>query len=208
MIKLKLAIFILLTTVWSCKTTESKIVSKQAFVIDDIAKVKVVNGTEVYIMNSPLREYEVVQEIETSAKFKNILKDGQVAKNMSEKIIQFISKARKLEIPFDAVLYTSGKTIVCIKFKGEKTSKNSGFAKVEKTGNLYAFVMCSPSQPYDAIGETNEGLKLKSLVTLGMVSNSIATDVDKMVDELKNNKGIEACVFDGSKGYAIKFLKP
>ena len=197
-----------MTLVSSCKTTEPKTVTKQAFVIDDIAKVKIVNGAEVYIMNSPLREYEVVKEIETSAKFKNILEDGSVAKNMSEKIIQFISKARKLEIPFDAVLYTSGKTIVCIKFKGNSTPKNSGYAKIEKIGNLYAFIMCTPSQPYDVIGETNEGLKLKSLVTLGMVSNSISTDVDKMIDELKNNKGIEACVFNGTRGEAIKFVKP
>ena len=207
--KSKICLLLLTLTLICCKSSQKNIKSqvKQTFVISDIAKVQTVNGVEVFIMNTPLREYEVVQEIETTAKIKNILKEGSLTKNISDKVIQFISLARKLDINFDAVLYNSGKTLVCIKFKDNGSPETIGLAKVEKVSNLYAFVMCKPSQGYNVIGETDGGLKLGSIITLGMVSNSISEDVDKMLDNLKNNKGLEACIFYGNRGEAIKFIK-
>ena len=202
-------ILILLTSavlIISCKT-KKEVVAKDTFVINDVAKVKTINGAEVYIMNSPLRQYEIIKEIETTAKFENILKDGKLAKNTTEKVIQFVSLARKSELAFDAVLYTSGKTLVCIKFKEKGTPETIGMARVEKISGLHAFVLCEPSQAYDVIGETDEGLKMRSILSLGMASNSIAEDIDKMVEALKFNKGIEACLFYQSKGEAIKFKR-
>lgn len=194
-------------TIMGCKAKQETAKSKDTFILNDIAKVQIVNGTEAYIMNLPLRTYEVVKEIETTAKFQNILKDGSLVKTIKDRVIQFISMARKLDIKFDAVLYTSAKTLICIKFTDMGNIGNIGLARIEKISGIPTFVMCEPAQSYDVLGQTDEGLKLLSIVSLGLASNNISEDVYKMVDNLKNNKGLEACLITGTTGEALKFKR-
>ncbi len=173
-----------------------------------LAKVKKVNGVETYIMNEPLREYETVVDIATGAKAESLLTGGLINKSIAGRVEQFIKRAKKENENFDAIIYTSGKSIVAVKFTDKGTSKNTGIAKVNKVKGLPCFVMCEPVADYEVLRSEGGGVKWKSLVTAGIVNNGIDEDVQKICGKLDGVRGVEAFYLDGSKeGQAIKFAK-
>lgn len=172
----------------------------------DLARVKKVNGVECYIMNEPLREYEVVVDVHTGLKAESLLTGGLVNKSISGRVEQFINRAKKENRVFDAIVYTSGKRIVGVKFKDEATEANKGMARASKMEGKPVFVMCEPLRPYEVLKSKGGGIKWKSLVTAGIANNSIEDDVAKIVDKLDKVKGLDAFYFDGTKeGEAIGF---
>ena len=82
----------------------------------DLARVKKINGVEAYIMCEPLREYDVVVDVNTGAKAESILTGGLINKSIAGRVEQFINRAKKENENFDAIVYTSGKRIVGVKF--------------------------------------------------------------------------------------------
>ncbi len=173
-----------------------------------LAKVKKVNGVETYIMNEPLREYETVVDVATGAKAESLLTGGLVNKSIAGRIEQFIKRAKKENENIDAIIYTSGKSIVAVKFTDKGSASTTGMAKVTKVKGLPCFVMCEPVSEYDVLRSEGGGVKWKSLVTAGIVNNGIDEDVQKICDKLDGVRGVEAFYLDGSKeGQAIKFGK-
>lgn len=173
---------------------------------NDLARVKKVNGVEIYVMNEPLREYETVADVGTGFKAESVLTGGLVNKSISERMSQFIKRVKDENPNVDAVIYSSGKRVVGVKFKSEGTVDNIGIARVVKTKNLYTFVMCEPLRNYNVLKTKGGGIKWKSAISGGLINNSIEDDVQKIIDRLEDVKGMEACLFDGSKeGSAIGF---
>lgn len=172
----------------------------------DLARVKKVNGLEVYVMNEPLQAYDVVVDVTTGLKAESVLTGGLVNKSISGRISQFVNRVKKENPNVDAVIYASGKRIIGVKFKGEILESNKGLARVNKMQGMPVFVMCEPVNTYIMLKSKGGGIKWKSAVTAGLINNSIEDDVEKIVKKLDNVKNIEAFYFDGTKeGDAIAF---
>ena len=174
----------------------------------ELARVKKMNGIETYIMCEPLREYDVVVDVNTGAKAESILTGGLINKSISGRVEQFINRAKKENVNFDAIVYTSGKRIIGVKFKDAGTEKNRGIGKVFRMKGHPVFVMCEPLKGYEVLKSKGGGIKWKSAFTAGLINNSIEEDVEKIVKKLEDVKNVEAFLFDGTKeGEAIKFTK-
>lgn len=175
---------------------------------NDLARVKKVNGVEIYVLSEPLREYETVADVGTGFKAESILTGGLVNKSISERMSQFVKRVKSDNPSVDAVIYSSGKRVVGIKFKKEGSAEDIGIARVIRYKGLYTFVMCEPLINYEILKTKGGGVKWKSAITGGVINNSIEDDVQKIIDKLKDLKGVEAFLFDGSKeGSAISFKK-
>ncbi|MDP3358107.1 MAG: hypothetical protein Q8S41_02045 [Lutibacter sp.] len=180
----------------------------QTSITNDLARVNKVNGVEVYVMSEPLRDYETVSDVGTGLKAESLLTGGIINKSISERISQFVHKAKKENEDIDAVIYSNGKRVIGIKFKTEGTMENIGIARVTKIKGFNTFVMCEPLNDYKVLETKGGGVKWKSAITGGVVNNSIEDDVRKVVDKLDNVKEADAFIFDGSKeGSAIGFKK-
>ena len=110
----------------------------------DLARVKKVNGIEIYVMNEPLREYETINDVGTGFKAESVLTGGLINKSISERMSQFVKRVKNENPNIDAVIYSSGKRVVGVKFKKEGTAENIGIARVNKLKGLLVFVMCEP----------------------------------------------------------------
>ena len=106
------------------------VISQVVFAQKNRAKVQKVNGVEVYVMNEPLREYEVVSEESdflSTVEWGSIATSGLINESASAKIGKMVKGivkvARKKDIDFDAIIYSNGKTAVAIKFTEEATEK-------------------------------------------------------------------------------------
>ena len=173
----------------------------------NIARVKRVNGVEAYILCEPLRPYEVVVDAGTGLKAESLLTGGLVNKSISGRVEQFVRNIMKQNAKVDAVVYSAGKRIVGVIFTDNENSKNAGLARVSKIMGYPVFVMNEPLVDYAVLNNKTGGIKWKSLVTAGVVNNSIEEDVQEMVKKLQN-RAADAMLFEGGKdGMTIMFKK-
>lgn len=173
---------------------------------DMLARVRKINGVEAYILCEPLREYNVVVDAGTGLKAESLLTGGLINKSISDRVEQFIRKVTKENANVDAVIYSAGKRIVGVSFNGKSSSKNKGIARVTKVGGYPVFVMNEPLSNYTIVNSKGGGIKWKSLLTAGIVNNSIEDDVQVMVKKLQN-RAADAMLFDGGKGASAIMFK-
>lgn len=180
-----------------------------SFAQDDksLARVRKVNGVEAYILCEPLRPYEVVVDAGTGLKAESLLTGGLINKSISGKVEQFVRNIMKRNGKIDAVIYSTGKRMVGIVFKDNADKSTSGLGRVSKVMGYPVFVMSEPVTDYNVASNRNGGIKWKSLVTGGLVNNSIEEDVEALVKKMQN-RSADAMLFDGSKdGMTIMFKK-
>ena len=172
---------------------------------DMLARVRKINGVEAYILCEPLRDYDVLVDAGTGVKAESVLTAGLINKSISDRVEQFIRKVAKENGKVDAVIYSAGKRIIGVAFKDNGSAKTKGIARVSKVGGYPVFVMNEPLSNYTVVNSKNGGIKWKSLLTAGIVNNSIEDDVQVMVKKLQN-RAADAMLFDGGKdGSAIMF---
>ncbi|GAB3922061.1 hypothetical protein [Larkinella terrae] len=86
-----------------------------------LAKVRKIDGLAVYVMNEPLKEYETVVDASGGLKAKSYFTGGIVNNSIEEDIEQFVRRVKKeadeAKKPIDAVVYSSGKRAIGVKFK-------------------------------------------------------------------------------------------
>ena len=173
---------------------------------DYLARVKKVNGLEVYIMSEPLTEYETVVDVGTGLKAESLLTAGLINKSISGRVEQFVNRVKKENANVDAVVYSSGKRIIGIKFTSTATANDKGIARVTKMKGMPVFVMCEPVNKYDVLQSKGGGIRWKSYLSAGVINNSIEEDVEKIVSRLVAVRGVDGFYFDGTKeGQAISF---
>jgi len=174
----------------------------------ELGRVKKINGIEVFVMCEPLQDYTVIVDVATGIKAESMLTGGLVNKSISGRIEQFVNKALKDAPNIDAIIYSSGRKVVGIKYKDLENTQNKGVARVSKMKGLPVFVMCEPLLNFEVLSSKGGGVKWKSAMTAGLINNSIEEDVQKIVDKLSNQRGVDAYYFDGTKeGETIMFKK-
>lgn len=172
---------------------------------NNLARVRKINGVEAYVLCEPLRDYIVLVDAGTGLKAESVLTGGLINKSISDRMEQFVRKVTKENGRVDAVVYSTGKRIIGIQFKDEGTVKTKGIGRVSKVGGYPVFVMNEPLSNYTVVNSKGGGIKWKSLLTGGIINNSIEDDVEVMVKKMQN-RAAEAYLFAGGKdGSAIMF---
>lgn len=181
-----------------------------------IARVNRIDGVEAYFMNEPLNDYEVVFDVGTGLKGASLLTGGLVNEGVSDKASQFVKRAIKEakgnNHEFDAIIYSSGKRVVAVKFKDPKPEFKL-MARVQKIEGLEIYILSEPVNEYEVMNSKKGGLKMKSALTGGLVNNSIEDDVAQFVKKLvkdaeKVDQKLEGIVYGAGKSAAgIKFKK-
>jgi ribosomal protein L25 (general stress protein Ctc) len=181
-----------------------------------LARVNRIDGIEVYFMNEPLNDYEVVFDVGTGLKATSLITGGLINEGVSEKASQFVKKAikeaKEERYDFDAIIYSSGKKIVAVKFKNPQTQYKL-IARVQKIEGVEVYILSEPLKEYEVLNSKKGGFKMKSALTAGLVNNSIEEDVAQFVQKLvkdseKDNEKIDGIVYGAGKSAAgIKFNK-
>ena len=180
-------------------------VAAQKGVDKNLARVKKVNGIEAYILCEPLRPYEVVVDAGSGVKAESLLTGGLINKSIAGRVEQFVRNIMKQNAKVDAVIYSAGKRIVGVIFTDDGNKKEAGIGRVSKVMGYPVFVMSEPLMDYSVLNNKAGGIKWKSLVTAGVVNNSIEEDVQEMVKKLQN-RAADAMLFEGGKeGMTIMF---
>lgn len=169
----------------------------------NLARVQRLDGVEVYILCEPLRAYEMVTSVNTALKAEAILTGGLINESITDKVLQFIRRARKQVGNFDAVLYSGGKSLITIKFTEEAKPTIRGIGKVKKIENVDVFVLSEPETNYETIissGISASNLKWKSLITAGVVNNSIEEDLIGMIKDIRGRgANFDGIIYTGGK---------
>jgi hypothetical protein len=181
----------------------------------DFAEVYVVNGIEAYILNEPVRPYEIVYGKGQSLNWGSYLTGGLVNPSISSKVGKFIKgivkKAQEEGKEIDAIIYTSGKNVTAIKFTDEPTDKNLRKARVHRLNGIPTYVMCEPYKKFRVTKSKGGGVKWKSAFTAGLINNSIEEDLMKFAKKYKKmySKGqVDALYYTSGKSCdGIKFDK-
>lgn len=173
-----------------------------------MARVSKMQGIEVYALCEPVREYEEAFDVITGAKAASLLTGGLINEGVSEKLSQFVSRAKKeadkRDLKIDAIIYSDGKKVIAVKFKGTATEANKGIAKVSKLEGTEVYVMNEPLRDYESTVDVTTGVKAKSYVTGGIVNNSIEEDMAQYVrralkEAEETDKKVDAVVYSGGK---------
>jgi len=153
------------------------------------AEVYIVNGVEAYILNEPVRPYEIVYGKGQSINWGSYLTAGLINKGISAKVGKFIKgivkRATKDGKTIDAVIYTSGKNVTAIKFTDKPTSDTKLKAKVHRLNGIPTYVMCEPYKNFRVAKSKRGGIKWKSFLTAGLINNSIEQDLMKFAKKYK-----------------------
>ncbi|MCB9201698.1 MAG: hypothetical protein H6604_01430 [Flavobacteriales bacterium] len=176
----------------------------------NIAKVSTINGVEAYISCNPLRTYQVVGYTDTpTVQWSSILTQGQVNESVEEKLTKYVSQLQKKYNSFDAVVYTSGKQMSCIKFTDVGTSETIGMAEVNKINGIPFYVFNEPVKDYTVVKTKYIEVHYKSRATAGLVNNTIKEDLVRLAQKSRRQvkKGkVDAIVYNGGTDFAlIKF---
>lgn len=172
-----------------------------------LARVRRIDGVEAYILCEPLRDYTTLVDAGTGLKAESLLTGGIVNKSIADRVEQFIRKITKENARVDAVIYSAGRRIVGVQFTDKPTAENKEIGRVSKVGGYPVYVMNEPLENYSVINSKGGGIKWKSLLTAGVVNNSIEDDVEQMVKKLQT-RAADGILFDGGRGAsAIMFKK-
>jgi hypothetical protein len=200
-------LLLLLLTTWSISFSQDQ---------KGIARVNRIDGVDVYFMNEPLNNYEVVFDVSSGIKASSILTGGLVNEGVSEKASQFVNRAIKIakeeKYQFDAIIYSSGKKIIAVKYK-DPNPEYKLMARVQKIEGVEIYILSEPATEYEVFNSKKGGLKMKSLISGGLVNNSIEEDVAQLVNKLvkdaaDDNEKIDGLLYGaGKSATGIKFNK-
>lgn len=153
------------------------------------AEVYIVNGVEAYILNEPVRPYEIVYGKGQSINWGSYLTAGIINKGISAKVGKFIKgivkRATKDGKSVDAIIYTSGKNVAAVKFTDKPTPETKLKARVHRLNGIPTYVMCEPYKTFTVAKSKRGGIKWKSFLTAGLINNSIEQDLMKFAKKYK-----------------------
>lgn len=179
-----------------------------------VIDVNKIQGVDAYFLSEPLQDYEVVLDSRNGLQWTSLLTGGLLNESVSAKANQLTKKVLKIaeeqNVKIDAVLYTGGKKIVGIVYKSSDNTKTKGLGKVNKINGVEVYVLGEPERDYQVVANAKGGVKMKSLLTAGIINNSIDEDIDKMIKKLnkKANKkgGMDAIIYQtGKSAIAVRF---
>lgn len=167
---------------------------------EGLARVSKIQGIEIYMLSEPVRDYEVISDVNNGINASSAITGGMVNESIADKAAKFVRRAMKENSRIDAVVYSSGKRVVGIRFKDAATPETKGIGRVKKINGLDTFVLSEPLQDYEVLTSKGGGIKWKSYVTGGLINNSIEEDIEKMVKKiLGNGTSVDGVIYSAGK---------
>ncbi len=172
----------------------------------NLAVVYKVNGVDAYILNEPLRSYEIVYNSNSGLNWTSFITGGLVNNSISTKVGKFIknvlAKAENDGEKIDAIIYSSGKNVTAVRYTDQETPENKGKARVQRLNGIPTYVMCDPLRDFRVIKSKRGGIKWKSALTAGLINNSVEEDLMKFAKKYKRKylkQEIDALYYTGGK---------
>lgn len=177
------------------------------------AQVEVINGMEVYIMNEPVRPYQVISDSKQKANWWGGLTGGTVNGSIHKKVDLFTravkEKITEEQKQGDAILYKGDKSVQIIAFTDKATPQTERRAKVKEINGVQVFIMAKPLADFQVVKQKRDGYKWKTKFTSGLVHYSIEEDVKRYTKRFKkwsNAHKINAIYYtNGRKASGIVF---
>ena len=183
-----------------------------------LAKVNKMNGIEVYFMSEPLRKYKVIvasDGILGNASVKSLATAGLMTPTPSDKANQLVRNAQKKAIKggeeIDAVIYSSAKSAVGIKFTDAPNDNTDGIGRVKKINGVDVYAFAEPLVSYEQLSENKAKVRGGAFLTGGILNSSIEDDLSKLVDRAKEESGskvneLNAVIYSSGKtGIGIRY---
>lgn len=190
----------------NAKKTPAKEATVQAKTI--MAEVSNIAGYPAFFLCDPVLSYKVVATkgagINWTSAWTGGLVNPSIADKASKMVKRLAEECKEEKIEFDAVIYSSGKEVSAIKFNAIDESKMM-LAKPKKIAGLYVFMFSQPHKvEFKTAGEAGGGIKWKSLLTGGLINNSIEEDFTKMVRKVadeatKNELKVDGVIYNTGK---------
>jgi hypothetical protein len=150
---------------------------------NELARVRTLDGKQIYILNEPLRSYEHVGSVKTGLKFSSVLTRGLLNENVNDKTAQFalkaVNKLKKENVEYDAILYSEGKSVHAIRFTEEATPAKDGLARINELNGIGLFVLADPVRSYEVEASVKSGLNIVPFLTHGLINPSIEKDMTR-----------------------------
>jgi hypothetical protein len=171
-----------------------------------LCRVNKIQGKEVYVMCEPVRDYEVVDKINTAVA--QLLGVEPTLSNMVATMVdKAVNKESKGKVgKFDAIITSDGDNAILIKFK-DGNQEQKGIGRITKMQGKEVYIMCEPLNDYETVDKVNSAFA-QVLGVDPTIENMVKTMVDKAVN--KESKGkvgkFDAIITsDGDNAILIKF---
>lgn len=165
-----------------------------------LARVNKLQGIEIYMLSEPVRDYEVISDVSNGINTTSAITGGMVNESIADKASNFVRRAMKENSRIDAVIYSSGKRVVGIRFKDKGTPSTKGIGRVKKINGFDTYVLSEPLQDYEVLTSKGGGIKWKSYITGGLINNSIEEDIERMVKKIQGNgTSIDGIIYSAGK---------
>lgn len=171
-----------------------------------LCRVNKIQGKEVYVMCEPVRDYEVIEKVNTAVA--QLLGVTPTLSNMVNTMVdKAVNKEKKGKVkPFDAIITSDGNNAILVKFK-EGNQDQKGIGRITKMQGKEAYIMCEPLRDYETVDKVNSAFA-QVLGVDPTVENMVKTMVDKAVN--KESKGkvgkFDAIITsDGDNAILVKF---
>lgn len=167
---------------------------------EGLARVNKLQGIEIYMLSEPVRDYEVISDVSTGINTTSAMTGGMVNESIADKASNFVRKAMKQNSRIDAVVYSSGKRVVGIRFTDNPSPSTKGIGRVKKINGFDTYVLAEPLQDYEVLTSKGGGIKWKSYITGGLINNSIEEDIERMVKKIQGNgTSIDGIIYSAGK---------
>lgn len=166
-----------------------------------LAEVSNIGGYPAFFLCDPVLSYKVVATKGAGINWTSAWTGGIINPSIADKAAKMVKRlaedCKDEKIEFDAVIYSSGKEVSAIKFNNPEEAKLK-LAKPKKIAGLYVFMFSEPHEvKFKSASESGGGIKWKSLLTGGLINNSIEEDFAKMVRKVAEEATDKQLKVDG-----------
>jgi hypothetical protein len=168
--------------------------------------VNKIQGKEVYVMCEPVREYDVVDKVNSTVA--QLLGVAPTLSNMVNTLVdKAVNKEQKGKVkPFDAIVTTDGNNAILIKFRDENTDKKC-IATASKIQGKEVYILSEPLRDYSSVDKVNSAFA--QIIGIDpTIDNMVKTMVDKAVNKEvdgKVGKFDAVLTSDGDVAILVKF---
>ena len=193
-------LLVLIAIITFCEFTFSQLDNKL------MCRVNKIQGKEVYVMCEPVREYDVVDKVNSTVA--QLLGVAPTLSNMVNTLVdKAVNKEQKGKVkPFDAIVTTDGNNAILIKFRDENTDKKC-IATASKIQGKEVYILSEPLRDYSSVDKVNSAFA--QIIGIDpTIDNMVKTMVDKAVNKEvdgKVGKFDAVLTSDGDVAILVKF---
>jgi hypothetical protein len=178
-----------------------------------IAKVKRINGIDIYFLSNPLVNYTTVfnsGDLLSDIDIKALFWEGMATSDVDDKMNRIVNatyrKAKREGKTVTGLIYTGGNRALAINYT-DTDIKGEQFAKVNIVNGVQIYVFSEPTKTYDILTKARaKSGGFLSVMSDGVLNSNMDDDINNLIERLNSKKNpIDAIIYNsGKKGVGIK----